>query len=118
MVLIQNDSRGEARAVSITVRALNGVGALVAAGFAVAASIDPTLGAPGLAASADADFYAQVSAARQLPLTAVLVFLLTRPVRHGLVPMLVLAGLVQAADVAIGVGWGKPNMVIGGGLLA
>ena len=118
MVLTQNDSRREAKVVSTVVRALNGIGALVAGGFAVVAWIDPTLVLPGGTGYPGAEFAAEGYAARQLPLTAVLVFLLARPARMGLIPVLVLAGLVQLADVAIGVAWGKPNMVIGGGLLA
>jgi hypothetical protein len=115
MILTLNDSRAERL---LALRALNGVGALVAAGFAVAATIDPALILPGDAATAGMQFYAQVYAARALPLTAVLLIMLAAPAVRGLVAMLVLSGLVQAADAAIGLVWHRAGMVVGGGLLA
>ena len=114
MIQLVNDSRSEL----ILIRALNALGAIVAAGFAVAATIDPGLVLPGEAATDGARFYAQVYAARALPLTLVLLVALGARATPALVPLLVLAGLVQAVDAALGLVWHRPSMIVGGGLLA
>jgi hypothetical protein len=118
MILNPNDSLSEWSGAERAVRALNAVGAIVAAGFAVAAWIDPAVVLPGNAATAGAQFYAEVYAARALPLTVVLLVVLAARSRGGLVTMLLLAGLIQAADMVIGVAWHRVGMIAGGGLLA
>jgi hypothetical protein len=115
MILAANDSRRE---WTRTVLIVNALGALIAGGFAVAALVDPAAILPGVTASAGLRLYAAAYAARQLPLTAVLLGLLARPARRALVPVLVLAGLVQAGDVVIGVASQRVGMIVGGGLLA
>jgi hypothetical protein len=115
MIQDMNDSSFDA--IAPWLRVLNGVGAVIAAGFAVAALVVPDLLLRG-GVTDGMRFYADVYAARQLPFTLVLLFVLVRSGRTAVVPMLVAGGLIQAADVAVGLAWSLPNMVAGGALLA
>jgi hypothetical protein len=101
-----------------TLLILNALGALIAAGFSLAAVLVPDLVLPGgPPASALAVLYAEAYAARAIPLGAVTLVLLARSSR-GLAPMLLVGGLAQLGDLVIGVQVGRLNMVLGGGLLA
>jgi hypothetical protein len=115
MIHIVNDSGVDE--IRPWLRVLNGVGAVIAAGFAVAALVAPDLLLRG-GLTDGMWFYADVYAARQLPFTLVLLFVLARSGRTVVVPMLIAAGLIQAADVAVGLSWSLPYMVAGGALLA
>jgi hypothetical protein len=96
---------------------LNGVGAVISAGFAVAGLVDPAAISAGPVTTL-VWLYTGAYAVRAVPLAAVLLFLL---VRRGstaaLVPVLVVAGLAQLGDAVIGVGLGQPGMLAGGTLL-
>jgi hypothetical protein len=111
-----------------TLLLLNALGALIAAGFSVAALLVPAAALPGgVPASALAVLYAQAYAARAIPLGAVTLGLLAwrpprglvpGPVVGGLLAALGVGGLAQLCDLLIGVAFGRLNMVLGGGLLA
>jgi hypothetical protein len=62
--------------------------------------------------STGVSLYAQAYAARALPLGAALLWALRG--RPSLVPLLAVSGLVQVADIAIGVAQGQPGMIAGG----
>ena len=100
------------------VAGVNGLGALIAAGFAVASVIDPALPGGGSVDSL-VRLYAGIYVVRAVPLAAVLVVLLARPrPAPGLVPLLVVAGLAQAGDAVVGAIYRQPAMLVGGGLYA
>jgi hypothetical protein len=91
---------------------------VISGGFAVAGLVDPALIGLG-AAPPMARVYAQLHAARAIPLTVVMLVVLAGRGRAVAVePLLVVAGIAQLADAAIGVGFGKPNMIVGGTVLA
>ena len=99
---------------------------MISGGFAVAGLVDPALIGLG-AATPMARVYAQLHAARAIPLTVVMLVVLAGRGRVPLArrgravavePLLVVAGIAQLADAAIGVGFGKPNMIVGGTVLA
>ncbi|SRR6266536_97605 len=98
--------------------AANVAGALAAAGASVVGLIRPAFVLAGSAATPLAEIYTQVYAARALPLGAALVVVLLSRRRAGLRMLLVVSGLAQVADAAIGVRYGAPGMVVGGTLLA
>jgi hypothetical protein len=121
MIQSLNDSGRELSASAAAWRwlvGLNGVGALISAGFAIAGLLDPAAISAG-PVTALVRLYAGAYAVRAIPLTAVLLLLL---VRRGpmvaLVPLLVVAGLAQVGDAVIGIGLGQPGMLAGGSLLA
>ncbi len=58
-------------------------------------------------------FYVETYLARQLPLSAALLGLLTTRGTTGLRPVLLVAGLAQAGDAAVGARHGRPSMVLG-----
>ncbi|GHJ44156.1 hypothetical protein Cs7R123_14980 [Catellatospora sp. TT07R-123] len=95
--------------------ALNIAGTVIAMGFAVAGMADPSLLADG---SGGAPFYALVYGARAIPLGAATIALFALGRWSALVPMLAVAGVVQAADALIGLRYGQPGMIFGGGSLA
>lgn len=82
---------------------VNAVVTLVSGGFAAAAAVDPGVLLPeGQEATPAATFYARYLAARSLPLAATTIVLVLRRSTNRLGAVLVLAGLVQAADALIG----------------
>jgi len=98
--------RSPSGAVWVTIAAANTVVALSSGGFAVAAVVDSGLLLPGsLRFPPAAEFYARYFAARSLPLSAMVVALILLKSTHRLGAFLVLAGLVQAADALILVGY-------------
>jgi hypothetical protein len=121
MIHTQNDSARELSGRSASWRwiaGINGLGALIAAGFAVVSAIDPALPAGGSVTSL-VRLYAGTYAVRAVPLAVALVALLTRPrPAPGLVPLLVVAGLAQAGDAVVGTAVGLPAMIAGGGVFA
>lgn len=58
-------------------------------------------------------FYVEAYLARQLPLSAVLLGLLATSGTPGLRPVLLLAGLAQAGDAAVGARHARPGMILG-----
>ena len=97
----------------------NVLGALASSAASVVGLVHPTFVLAGSASTPLADIYTQAYAARALPLGAALVFvLLSRRRRPGLRPLLLVSGLAQVADAAIGVRYGTPGMMVGGTLLA
>ncbi|MFF5213067.1 hypothetical protein [Streptosporangium sp. NPDC000396] len=101
-----------------TLAVVNGLGAAVSMGFSVAGMIDPALVAPGSEVTSTIDLYAQAYGARALPLGAAILFLLATRSKGGLIPMLAVAGVVQAGDCLIGATRGTAGMALGGGTLA
>lgn len=90
----------------MTIAAANAAAALGSGGFAVAAVVDPGLLLPqGNEVTPAAEFYARYFAARSLPLSAMVIALILRKSTHRLGAFLILAGLVQAADALILVGY-------------
>lgn len=106
MIHTVNGSRREA------LRVVNALAAVVSGVAAVLARRDPAALVSG-EPTPMADFYVDAYVARQLPLSAVLVGLLAARGGAGLRPLLLVAGLVQAADAAVGVRHAKPGMVVG-----
>lgn len=96
----------------------NVLGALASSAASVVGLVHPTFVLAGSASTPLADVYTQAYAARALPLGAALVFVLLSRRRPGLRPLLVVSGLAQVADAAIGVRYGTPGMMVGGTLLA
>ncbi|GAA4635649.1 hypothetical protein GCM10023196_082010 [Actinoallomurus vinaceus] len=106
-------------ALSRSLILVNGLAALVAAVSCVIGLADPALLLPsGADATNGVDLYARMYGARALPLSAVVLCLLASRSRRGLVPVLVVAGLAQVADAAIGISLRNPGMVAGGTVLA
>ncbi|WP_406088077.1 hypothetical protein [Kitasatospora purpeofusca] len=99
----------------------NAVGAAVSMAFSTAG-----LFSPGLALSGGtdpvtplADLYAQLYAARALPLGAVLLYqLLISRTGRGLILLLLVSGAVQVVDAVIGASAHNPGMAVGGTVLA
>lgn len=99
----------------------NAAGAAVSMAFSAAGLLSPGLALSGGADAVTplADLYAQLYAARALPLGAVLLHqLLISRTGRGLTPLLLVGGAVQVADAAIGVSSHNPGMVVGGTVLA
>jgi hypothetical protein len=97
---------------------VNVLGALASSGASVVGLVHPTFVLAGSATSTLADIYTQAYAARALPLGAALVFVLLSRRRPGLRALLLVSGLAQVADAAIGLRYGAPGMVVGSTLLA
>jgi hypothetical protein len=121
MIRHENDLRDDASWPSSSWRwiaGVNGLGALIAAGFAVASAINPALPGGGTVTTL-VRLYAWTYVVRAVPLAAALVVLLARRrPGPGLVPLLVVAGLAQAGDAVVGATLGLPSMFAGGGLYA
>ncbi|ADD41647.1 DUF4267 domain-containing protein [Stackebrandtia nassauensis] len=110
MIQALNDSNSE-RKWSRTIRVVNAVLAAGTAAFAVAALIHPPLAVAGTVTDSTT-FYVQIYAARAIPLgLAVAVLALSRN-RRALPALLLVAGVVQLADVVIGVSQANPGMTI------
>ncbi|MCO6000311.1 hypothetical protein [Actinoallomurus rhizosphaericola] len=98
---------------------VNGLAALGSAVACVIGLVDPAALLPsGSAVTSSVDVYARLYGARALPLSAVVLYLLVTGTRRGLIPVLMIAGLVQAADAAIGIASHAPGMVVGGTVAA
>ena len=96
----------------------NLLGALASSAASVVGLVHPTFVLAGSASTPLADIYTQAYAARALPLGAALVFVLLSRRRPGLRTLLVVSGLAQVADAAIGLRYGTPGMIAGGTTLA
>ncbi|MCX4688940.1 hypothetical protein OG401_32380 [Kitasatospora purpeofusca] len=99
----------------------NAAGAAVSMAFSAAGLLSPALALSGGADPVTplADLYAQLYAARALPLGAVLLHqLLIGRTGRALAPLLLVSGVVQVADAAIGASSHNPGMVVGGTVLA
>jgi hypothetical protein len=118
MTLSLSAARREWTRADIVLRVLNGLAALAAGGFAIQALVDPKQPAPFIATSSGAEFYSEFYAARALPLTVVLLVMLVAATRGWLVPVLVVAGLVQVCDVIIGISWSQGGIAVGAGIAA
>ena len=110
MIQTLNDS--ERDALPRWLVAVNVLAAALSAGAAGLALARPTLLAPG-ATSPLVTFYVQAYAVRAVPLGAVLVWALLTGRRRALPPLLLVAGLAQVGDAAIGLSRGVPGMVVG-----
>ncbi|GGT09707.1 hypothetical protein ACFFV7_04880 [Nonomuraea spiralis] len=98
---------------------LNVVAAAGAMASSVVALVDPSVILPaGAEVSGGLSLYAQAYAARALPLGAALLWAMTANGRPALVPLLVASGVVQVADIAIGLTQGVPGMAVGGTIAA
>lgn len=104
--------------MEISLVAVNCVAALVSGGASVLGAARPGLMlASGETVTPGADFYARVYAVRALPLSlAVIAALLTAP-DDAAVALLIVAGIVQAGDAALGIMRRVPGMAIGAGVL-
>lgn len=98
---------------SRTLVILNSLAAAGSMGSSVIALIDPAIILP--AGDGISTLYAQAYAARALPLGAALLWaLMAAKGERALLPLLVVSGVVQVADIAIGVTQGQPGMIVGG----
>ncbi|QKG21951.1 hypothetical protein [Actinomadura verrucosospora] len=96
------------------------------AGAAVVAGAASVLGAarPGLmlasgeTVTSGVGFYARVYAIRAIPLSIAVIAVLLVADTAAVVPLLVVAGVIQAGDAALGVLRRVPGMAAGGGVLA
>jgi hypothetical protein len=96
---------------------VNGLGAVIAAVFAVISVIDPSF--PGGSLNALVHLYAGTYVVRAVPLAVVLVILLIRSrYKSALIAVLLIAGLAQLGDAVFGVIYGQSAMFIGGGTYA
>lgn len=86
-----------------SLRLANARGALASAVFAVVGLQRPSYVLPGHETGPLAAFWAQAAAARSVPLACVLLAELRRKRSRSLPGLLLVAGLVQAADAALGV---------------
>jgi hypothetical protein len=98
--------------------ALNAVGAVISAGFGLAAMLDLALILPGADVSAAVEISAWAYGVRAVPLGIAVLILLTTQGKPGLVPVLIVAGVAQVGDAFIGAWHGIPGMLIGGSTLA
>ncbi|TVT39784.1 hypothetical protein FNH05_23750 [Amycolatopsis rhizosphaerae] len=90
----------------------NALGTALSMASAVAGLIKPELALPGASGNALSTFYTQAYVARAVPLGLGVLWLLAT--RHrALKPALVLAGVVQAGDSAIGLVHHNPGMTAG-----
>nr|BEK69422.1 hypothetical protein KPHV_66490 [Kitasatospora purpeofusca] len=99
----------------------NAAGAAVSMAFSVVGLLSPGLALSGGTDQVTplADLYAQLYAARALPLGAVLLYqLLIGRTGRGLAPLLLVGGAVQVVDAAIGASSHSPGMAVGGTVLA
>jgi len=97
---------------------INALGAVISAGFGLAALLDPALILPGGDVSPAVEVGAWAYGVRAVPLGVALLILLTTQGKRGLVPLLVVSGVAQIGDAVIGATHGIPNMAIGGTALA
>jgi hypothetical protein len=99
------------------IASINGLGAVIAAVFAVVSVVNP--GFPGGSVNSLAQLYAGTYAVRAVPLAVVLVLLLirSRPTPT-LVFVLLIAGLAQGGDAMLGAIYGQPAMLVGGSVYA
>jgi hypothetical protein len=104
---------GSRREVPTWLIVLNVLSALISMVFGVLALVHPSAN-PGVSdpLSRDATFYAAMYGARAVMIGAAVCWLAFGE-RRRLLPILALAGLVQAGDVIIGVVAGQPSMVAG-----
>ncbi|GAA2821525.1 hypothetical protein RMN57_30685 [Kitasatospora sp. CM 4170] len=99
----------------------NAAGAALSMASAVVGLLSPELALPGAAEHAGplTELYVQAYVVRALPLGAALLRqLLVSRTGRGLVPLLLVAGAVQAGDAAIGLVAHNPGMTAGGAVLA
>jgi len=98
----------------------NAGGALLSMASCVAGLIHPELALPaGSPVTEGVQLYAQAYAVRALPLGAALIHqLLISRTRRGLVPLLLVSGVVQLGDAAIGLATHNPGMTVGATALA
>ncbi|MFJ9846784.1 hypothetical protein ACIRYZ_41410 [Kitasatospora sp. NPDC101155] len=98
----------------------NAVAALISAGSSVAGVLRPGLALPaGEPVNAGTDLYARAYAVRAVPLGLATALLLLTGAPHGAAwPMLLVAGLAQAGDSAIGARYRNRGMTFGAGAFA
>ncbi|WP_405007126.1 hypothetical protein OHV13_26315 [Kitasatospora purpeofusca] len=99
----------------------NAAGAAVSMAFSVVGLLSPGLALSGGTDPVTplTDLYAQLYAARTLPLGAVLLHqLLISRTGRSLTPLLLVSGVVQVADAAVGASAHNPGMAVGGTVLA
>ncbi|MFI1763059.1 hypothetical protein ACH41H_13545 [Streptomyces sp. NPDC020800] len=98
---------------------LNGLGALVSGAFAVVGAARPALGlAAGESVGPGVVFFARAYGVRAVPLGAAVLVLLAAGSWHSLGPVLIVAGLAQLGDAAIGAARRIRGMVIAASALA
>ncbi|KDN81763.1 hypothetical protein [Kitasatospora cheerisanensis] len=97
----------------------NAVAALLGAGFGVAGAVRPGLVlAADQPVTAGTHLYARAYAARALPLGIATALVLAAGPRDAAWPLVVVAGLAQVGDSAIGIRERNPGMAIGAGAAA
>ncbi|MFH9348139.1 hypothetical protein [Kitasatospora sp. NPDC017646] len=98
----------------------NAVAALVSAGSSVAGVLRPGLALPtGVPLNTGTDLYARAYAVRAVPLGLAAALLLLTGAPHGAAwPMLLVAGLAQVGDSAIGARYRNRGMTYGAGACA
>ncbi|MEU8118310.1 hypothetical protein AB0C21_06340 [Spirillospora sp. NPDC049024] len=105
-------------AMEITLVTVNAVAALVSGGSSALGAARPGLALPsGEAVTAGVDFYARVYAVRAIPLSLAVIAALLTDEAAAIVPLLIVAGAVQAGDAALGIMRRVPGMAVGGGVL-
>lgn len=94
----------------------NAAVALLSGASSVAGAARPALGLPrGEPVTTGVSFYARAYALRALPLSLVALVVLTQQRWSALVPLLVVLGLAQAGDSALGMWRRNTGMAIGAG---
>jgi len=115
--MIKRQSPGGARWWTVAI--INAAVTLASGGFAAAAAVKPGVLLPeGQEATPAATFYARYFAARSVPLAAMVVVLTLRKSTNRLSALLVLAGLVQAADALIGASYRNRAQTLAPALVA
>ncbi|GAA2154074.1 hypothetical protein [Actinomadura napierensis] len=105
-------------AVEIALVTLNAAAALVSGASSVLGAARPGLMlASGETVTSGVDFYARVYAVRAIPLSIAVVAVLLVGDAASIVPLLVVAGVIQAGDAALGVLRRVPGMAVGAGVL-
>jgi len=85
----------------------------------VAAVLRPALGLPsGEPVTAGVSFYARAYAVRALPLSVLALHVLLTGSTAGLTGLLIVLGLIQVGDSALGIQQRNPGMAIGAGVAA
>lgn len=106
-------------AVETTLVAANAAAALVAGASSVLGAARPGLMlASGETVTSGVDFYARVYAVRAIPLSIAVVAVLLVADAAAVVPLLAVAGVIQAGDAVLGVLRRVPGMAAGASVLA
>jgi hypothetical protein len=103
---------------AIILMALNIITAVITGAAGISAAVNPATVAPGVEVGSGAVYFAQLYAARAIPLAvAVIVIFVTRREKW-VAPILLVSGVVQLADVAIAIGHSNVGLLAGAAVSA